>query len=434
MNVAELKKRILRGFAEPKLFWIPIKQPDAGIGTLIIQHVLHNTFNADTMSFTDDTVVYRGMRYVILDSEKRVVYSNKKQTPPIELKISLPSGKYTFKIIYSDPGCVAKEKNAEIEIIPNKTVTYAAEFFVDLYKHELLFGCVDGGGFLVTSEYDTSSVEKVGYYKTEKIYRFDHVNNNFTSTPVCHNENVPQLNYPIVEAGVSILGAPMSADIDFNSYYSMRKIIEFMGFGSLHDKNNTNTYIENNGPTISPSKPIFKITTTSIWGSSIMYSQSFTHGFIPTGYDFPSPAFFDEKYYDPERRDYAWLRFGNRDLLKNNSDGYYVLGYRDDEFGYQTLNSNGRLIHGNVSEAGKWIETGTTYIRKFIWDSDEFYNEQAILNKFKNYEVFNSLNVSIIINGVKETDDTFYIYDKDVGEYRYKFGGFTYYSDDYDQY
>ena len=83
MNVAELKKRILRGFAEPKLFWIPIKQPDAGIGTLIIQHVLHNTFNADTMSFTDDTVVYRGMRYVILDSEKRVVYSNKKKTPPI---------------------------------------------------------------------------------------------------------------------------------------------------------------------------------------------------------------------------------------------------------------------------------------------------------------------------------------------------------------
>ena len=173
-----------------------------------------------------------------------------------------------------------------------------------------------------------------------------------------------------------------------------------MGFGSLHDKNNTNTYIENNGPTISPSKPIFKITTTSIWGSSIMYSQSFTHGFIPTGYDFPSPAFFDEKYYDPERRDYAWLRFGNRDLLKNNSDGYYVLGYRDDEFGYQTLNSNGQLIHGNVSEAGKWIETGTTYIRKFIWDSDEFYNEQAILNKFKNYEVFNSLNVSIIWNGI----------------------------------
>ncbi|MCM1024765.1 MAG: hypothetical protein NC395_12025 [Prevotella sp.] len=425
MNVAELKKRILRGFAYPELFFLPIKQAETGVGTLIIKHLLHRNFDVDTMSFTDDTTAYRGMKYVIFNAAKQVVYSNKSFTPPTELEISLPGGKYTIKIIYIDAGITAKEKMSEVEVIPNKTVTHIMGFFVDLYKHELKFGVPDGANIFENDPEDEFQnhhmyyVEKTIYFKTENIYRCVCKNalNPLTEIPVCHIKNVPQMYVlgALANTYVFLLGIPTYATSK-EDYNSLDETLEFIGFGE----------VRNSAPIIEAGAS-FARQNAVIKRDYKMISRSETQGtdyivtsaHIPAVTGFPPINFFDSTLYDPEIKNVLWGTVGNRLILKNMS--------RTEMIHYICAAGNGNI------DGWEEVPDGT-YIREFLWDNSEFYDERMIVKKRGlNWLNFSAVSGAVIINGVKKSVNTFYVYSDD-GEEQYKFGGFVYYSDDYDQY
>lgn len=432
MNVAELKKRLLRGFAHTDLFYPPINQPiETGVGILIIKHVLHNVFSLDTMSYTDDTVTYRGMRYVILNSENQVVYSNKnlKQSPPPELEISLPNGKYTIKIIYIDYGGMAKENSAEIKVIPNKTITYIMEFFVGVYKHEFILGSPDGASIFECDpngiyENHPYSVDRNVYYKTENIYRYRYDSGATVETLICHNNAVPQLGFSLghwSNSVISMLGVPFYAvsSEDFSpsdGTFEHEETFEFIGFGTIQNA----VPVMASGITTTAQKGIFKVHTKYFDFSGGLIEETnynTSEGYMPTSRGFPPNVFFGDTY-NPDIKDPQWFNIGNRAVLKReNSDGTfnYRLGIPNDE----------------------WEEVPDgTYIRDFEWDDDEFYKERTIMKNRgrSDWLTFRNYSGQMIIGGEKKIASAFYSYHQGIGEDQYTIGGFTYFSDDYDQY
>ncbi len=80
MNVAELKKRILRGFAQPELFWIPVKKKEetktgsVTIGTRIPY------YNVDAEEFDTSWQYWAwwNTQIVVKDMSGKIVYLTQK--------------------------------------------------------------------------------------------------------------------------------------------------------------------------------------------------------------------------------------------------------------------------------------------------------------------------------------------------------------------
>lgn len=316
-----------------------------------------------------------------------------------------------------------KEKISEIEVTSNKTVTHIMEFFISLYKHEFLLGSPDGASIFECDpngvyENHTYSIDKNVYYKTENIYKYDCDSGTCAETLLCHNNTAPLFMYNMghyLNSGVYSLGIPHYAKSteDFLSY---DETIEFIGFGKIQNS----VPIMADGVTTEAQNAIIKIDVKMSNPNEfkeIRYDSSDRH--LPASWGFP-PAVFFEDTYDPEVKNQQWFNVGNRTVFKReNGDG---------TFGY-------RLGIPNTDDMWKEVHDGT-YIRDFVWDNDEFYKERITMKNHgrANWLSWSAYGGQIIIEGEKKSANTFYIYHHGVGEDRYRFGGFIYFSDDYDQY
>lgn len=111
MNVAELKKRILRSFAYPELFYLPtIKTGETKTSKLIIQFELYTVLNDSLDGFYEVPThksyysINPTIDFVIIDIAGNIVYRYDRQHTtdklPEKVEIELDNGEYYFKILY----------------------------------------------------------------------------------------------------------------------------------------------------------------------------------------------------------------------------------------------------------------------------------------------------------------------------------------------
>lgn len=139
MNVAELKKRILRGFAQPELFWIPVKKKEetktgsVTIGTRIPY------YNVDTEEFDTSWQYWAwwNTQIVVKDMSGKIVYLTKKgysyASQPIN---NIPYGKYKIKVIWAQYGGVVLDNEWHEFVLndeTNNSVVYV-DLFYNVYK------------------------------------------------------------------------------------------------------------------------------------------------------------------------------------------------------------------------------------------------------------------------------------------------------------
>lgn len=141
MNVAELKKRLLRGFAYPELFYLPVKKvKEIKKGTLYICTRIPY-YNVDTETFDDTwkTYQYWYTQIVVKDISDNVVYTTRKNTTAqLHTINNLPYGTYKVKVIMAAYGGVVLDELWH-EYVLNDSTNRVYQF-VDLYYN--VYKCV----------------------------------------------------------------------------------------------------------------------------------------------------------------------------------------------------------------------------------------------------------------------------------------------------
>lgn len=137
MNVAELKKRLLRGFAHSDLFYLPVdKQAKNGsfnVGTRIPY------YNVDTETFDTSWQYWAwwNTSVVVKNSSGEIVYLLRKGYRAQLHKISnVPYGVYKAKVIYADYGGVRLDNEWHEFVLNDDTnnSTMYINLFYDVYK------------------------------------------------------------------------------------------------------------------------------------------------------------------------------------------------------------------------------------------------------------------------------------------------------------
>lgn len=139
MNVAELKKKILRGFAYPELFYLPVeKKKETKTGSVTIGTRIPY-YNVDTEEFDTSWQYWAwwNTQIVVKDMNGKIVYLTKKgysyASQPIN---NIPYGKYKVKVIWAKYGGVVLDNEWHEFVLndaTNNSVVYV-NLFYNVYK------------------------------------------------------------------------------------------------------------------------------------------------------------------------------------------------------------------------------------------------------------------------------------------------------------
>lgn len=140
MNVAELKKRILLGFAYPELFYLPSEKKKK-VSKLIIYPMIYATLNNtldgfyDVPTYTSVPYIKSSVCFVIIDLSGNVVYrydNNTTDTASNKIEIEISDGDYIVKIL-SMSGYASVNSDAE-KVKVNGETSFDLKLYVRHFK------------------------------------------------------------------------------------------------------------------------------------------------------------------------------------------------------------------------------------------------------------------------------------------------------------